>query len=118
MDNGVQLTTERRTLNYTLNKTTLKTLIKLPAWRNATHNYPVMGSVWVYLQSAHAYKIYICHLCCLQPICSSYHVYDYSYLMLTNCMGSNYMGIFSAIMLPMWSYKGCHKKMVPIFKLI
>ena len=33
--------------NYTLNKNTLKTLIKLPDWRKTTHNCRVMSSVWV-----------------------------------------------------------------------
>ena len=52
------------TLNllYTLNKTTLKTLIKLPAWRKTTHNCRVMGSVWaLFLLSAHRRPIYPTH---------------------------------------------------------
>ena len=31
----------------TLDKNTLKPLMKLHSWRKTTHNYRVMGSVWV-----------------------------------------------------------------------
>ena len=47
---------------YTLNKTTLKTRIKLPDWGKTTHNCRVMGSVWVlYLLSTHTRPIYPTH---------------------------------------------------------
>ena len=47
---------------YALNKTTLKTRIKLPAWRITAHNCRVMGSVWVlFLPSAHTKPIYPTH---------------------------------------------------------
>ena len=47
---------------YTLNKTTLKTLIKLPECKKTTHNCRVMGSVWVLLLlSAHTRPTYPTH---------------------------------------------------------
>ena len=46
-------------ITYTLNKTTLKTLIKLPDCRKTTHNYRVMDSVWgLFLLSVHTRPIY------------------------------------------------------------
>ena len=56
-------------LQDTLNKNTLKTVIKLPAWRNTTHNFSVMGIIFA----------------------GTYHGYNYSYLMLTNYIRSRYI---------------------------
>ena len=47
---------------YALNRTTPKTLIKLPAWRKTTHNCRVMGSVWaLFPLSAHTRPTYLTH---------------------------------------------------------
>ena len=48
-------------LFYTLNKNTIKTLIKLPNWRKTAHNCRVMGSVRVLFLSAHTRPIYPTH---------------------------------------------------------
>ena len=50
-----------------------------------------MGSVWVlFLLSAHARPIYLTYFY-RQSINRLYHGYNYSYLMLTDFIGSSYM---------------------------
>ena len=52
------------------------------------------------------YKTHITYTFCGQPISSPYHVYNYSYLMHTNFIGSSYMSDVFAIMLPVLSCIG------------
>ena len=72
----------------TLNKNTIKTLVKLPDWRQTTHNCRVMGSVWVlFLLSAHT-----------RPISPTHFVGSLRLqllLLLTNFIGSSYMSDFT-----------------------
>ena len=56
--------------------------------------------------SAHTRPIYPSYAFCRQPIYSPYHGYNYSYLMLTNFIGSSYMRDFFAMMLPIGSFMG------------
>ena len=75
-------------LLYTLNKTTLKTLIKLPDWEQTPHTCRVKGTVWVLLLlSDHIRPIYPTHLQAAH-IYNPYHGYNYSYLMLTIFIGT------------------------------
>ena len=47
---------------YTINLNSLKTLIKLPDWRETTDNCRIIGSVWVlFLLSAYTRPIYPAH---------------------------------------------------------
>ena len=65
---------------YTLNKNTLKQLIIAEIW-----------VVYGYYISFYPCKTHISYTFCRQPISSPYHGYNYSYLMLTNFIGSSYM---------------------------
>ena len=47
----------------------------------------IISSVW-------SYKTHISYLFCIHPIYSLYRGYNYTYLILTNFMGSNYMSDF------------------------
>ena len=76
---------------YTLNKYMNKTLIKLPDWRKTTRNCRVMGII---LLSAHKRPIYPTHFADSPFIYSPYHGYNYSYVMLTNFIGSSYRNSF------------------------
>ena len=87
--------------DYTMNKTTLKTLIKLPDWRKTIHNCRVMGHVWVlFLLFAYTRPIYPTYFAGSLYIYSSYYGYNYSFLMLTNVIGNSYMSDSFAKMTP------------------
>ena len=106
---------------YTLNKNTLKTLIKRAEFEEKQPIIAELCVVYGYYFSFRPYKTHISYTFCRQPISSPYHGHNYSYLMLTNFIGSSYMSDFSVIMLPIqsciWVYSSMDVVCVFLFRV-